>query len=474
MRRGNNTNNKREVEMVTERSQHWTNPSVLRLVGDSDPIEFMQKRVRDIVLNAIQEGWTGPPFDPFELAEYLGIPIAPREDIQDARTIPVGGRGLRIEFNPNRPRGRMRFSVAHEIGHTLFPDCAETIRARGLTQREDSWQMELLCNLAAAEILMPIGTAVGLEHEPVRIDNVLRLQREYDVSTEAICLRMVKVTAGPCILFAAARTSPVLSSVVTHRIDYSVPSRAAKFSIPRGLEVGGDTVLSQCTAIGFTAKRSERWAKDLPKVYIECVGIPPYPGQYFPRIIGIAESEGAAETSARRIRYLWGDALKPRGKEYQIIAHIVNDKTPNWGGFGFAREVRKKLPSVQSDFQEWVSSAPDNLSLGRVRLAEVAQDLGVVSMIAQHGYGPSRKPRIRYGILKNCLERLAEFALERQASVHMPRIGSGQAGGRWPIIAELIDEALVQRGIDITVYSLPTSQPLGETQDLLHLGVAVQ
>lgn len=453
---------------------YWTNPSVLRLAGDTDPIEVMQKRVREMVLNAIQEGWTGPPFDPFELAQYLGVPITPREDIQDARIIPVGGRGLRIEFNPNRPRGRMRFSVAHEIGHTLFPDCAETIRTRGPTEREDSWQLELLCNLAAAEILMPIGTAVGLEHEPVRIDNVLRLQREYDVSTEAICLRMVKVTAEPCILFAAVRTSPALSSVATYRIDYSMPSRVAKFSIPRGFEVGGDTVLSQCTAIGFTAKGSERWAKDLPQVYIECVGIPHYPGQYFPRIIGIAESERVAETSPRRIKYLWGDALKPRGTGYQVIAHIVNDKTPNWGGFGFAREVRKKLPSVQGDFQKWVSSGPENLSLGRVHLAEVAQDLGVLSMIAQHGYGPSRKPRIRYGMLKNCLEQLAEIAVERQASVHMPRIGSGQAGGKWTIIAELIDEALVQRGIDVTIYSVPTSQPLEETQGLLHLGVAVQ
>jgi len=446
---------------------YWTNPSVIKLAGNSDPIEVMQKRVREIVLNAIQEGWAGPPFDPFGLAEYLSVPITPREDIQDARTIPVGGRGLRIEFNPNRPRGRMRFSVAHEIGHTLFPDCAETVRTRGLTEREDSWQLELLCNLAAAEILMPIGAAVGLDREPVRIDNVLRLQREYDVSTEAICLRMIKLTAEPCTLFAATRTSPALSAVANYRIDYSVPSRSTKFSITRGFKVSGDTVLSECTAIGFTAKGSERWAKDLPKVYVECVGASPYPGQYFPRIIGILKSGEVAETSTRRISYLWGDALEPRGKGCQIIAHVVNDKTPNWGGFGFARAVKKQLPCVQSDFQQWASSDPENLSLGGVRLAEVAQDLCVMSMIAQHGYGPSRKPRIRYGVLRNCLERLAEIAIERRASIHMPRIGSGQAGGKWPIVAELIDEALIQRGIDVTVYSLPSSQPPEETQGLL-------
>jgi hypothetical protein len=35
----------------------------------------------------------------------------------------------------------------------------------------------------------------------------------------------------------------------------------------------------------------------------------------------------------------------------------------------------------------------------------------------------------------------------------MPRIGTGGAGGRWDIVAELIDEALVRRGVDVTVYT---------------------
>jgi len=36
-----------------------TNSSVTKLAGDNDPIEVMQKRVRELVLNAIQEGWAG-------------------------------------------------------------------------------------------------------------------------------------------------------------------------------------------------------------------------------------------------------------------------------------------------------------------------------------------------------------------------------------------------------------------------------
>jgi len=456
---------------MTERTKYWTNPSVLALAGDSEPIEFMTKKAREVVLGAIQEGWRGPPFDPFELAEYLKIPTVPREDLHDARTVPVGSQSLRIEFNPNRPRGRMRFSVAHEVAHTLFPDCVVTIRNRAQSGKrsEDDWQLELLCNIAAAEFLMPVGSGIGLEHESVTIDNLLRLQKQYDVSTEALSLRLVKITEEPCSLFAAARTADD-EEVAIYRVDYSVDSRSFKFNVPRGLKIRGKTVLSECTAVGFTAKGSERWVPSLPKIDVECVGIPPYPGHYFPRIIGIARSKSAEQPMPVQIKYLWGDAAEPRGAGRRIIAHIVNDKTPNWGA-GFALYLRKKMPFVQDEFREWVSVGRENLALGKIHQLMVSDDLSVVHMIAQHGYGPSRKPRIRYGVLQSCLDKLAEIASTQGASVHMPRIGSGQAGGNWGIIRELIDEALVRRGVEGTVYNLPTSEPMKETQELLDLGI---
>jgi hypothetical protein len=37
----------------------------------------------------------------------------------------------------------------------------------------------------------------------------------------------------------------------------------------------------------------------------------------------------------------------------------------------------------------------------------------------------------------------------------MPRIGTGYAGGKWPVISELINEKLIKRGVAVTVYDLP-------------------
>ncbi len=47
---------------------------------------------------------------------------------------------------------------------------------------------------------------------------------------------------------------------------------------------------------------------------------------------------------------------------------------------------------------------------------------------------------------------MADKAVELGASVHMPRIGCGLAGGRWPRVEPLIVERLVRRGIEVTVY----------------------
>ena len=456
---------------MTNNDIPWTNPSVLEFAGKSDPIKLITQKARDEVLQAIQAGWQGPPFDPFTLAEHLGIRTIPREDVLDARTVPSGSHRLQIEFNPNRSRGRLRFSVAHEIAHTLFTDCFKSIRNRELHTKiiGDDWQLELLCNIAAAEFLMPVGNEID-SRTPITIDNILLLQKEFDVSTEAISIRLAKITNEPRTVFAAARILDE-ESATSYRTDYSIRSRTSKLELVRGLEFQ-NTVLSQCTAVGYTAKGKERVSSNLPKLYLECVGIPPYPGRYYPRVIGIARPITSTEVKVLNLTFLRGDALEPRSTGEGIIAHIVNDKTPNWGA-GFARAVKMAYPSVQKDFSEWVTYKPDDFSLGNVHTSAISDDLSIVHMIAQRGYGESTKPRIRYASLKDCLEKVKDIALSRGASVHMPRIGTGYAGGNWNYILELIDEILVRNNVNVTIYTLPDFEP-AEAQGRLKLRTGIQ
>lgn len=52
------------------------------------------------------------------------------------------------------------------------------------------------------------------------------------------------------------------------------------------------------------------------------------------------------------------------------------------------------------------------------------------------------------------MRNIAAEAERLGASVHMPRIGCGLAGGKWEVVGKIIEEELVARGIPTTVYDL--------------------
>lgn len=433
----------------------WTNRSVLAFASRGDPVTLMVDRCRALVFDAVHHGWAGPPFDPFALAEKLQIPVVPRDDIVDARTVPRGSKRIRIEFNPNRPKSRIRYSIAHEIAHTLFPDCGQRIRNR-LMQREmadDDWQLEMLCNVGAAEILMPVGSFFPkLKDAKLSIDSLMELRRQYQVSSEAILMRVVRLSGQPCAMFAASRRLDRPDG--RYQIDYARSSSSWERIVPSGLTLPSATIVAGCTAIGFTACGTEEWSSAVRRIHIECVGIPPYPNRLYPRVAGIITNPRASHKKSLEISYIKGDASRPRGKDTRIIAQIVNNRATTWGA-GFARQVRTKWPHVQETFRLWASAGGDAFALGSVHLSDVDDNLSVASMICQRGYGQSRTPRIDYNSVEKCLQKVASAANDRGASVHMPRIGTGEAGGSWEITSELVYEQLCKRQIAVTVYDLP-------------------
>src|SRR6185503_19602703 len=100
---------------MSETKSSWTNRSIRALAGSSDPIQVITARARALVFKAAERGWNGPPFNPFQLAELLGVPLVPREDLHDARLVPLGSDRVQIEYNPSRPPERVRFTIAHEL-----------------------------------------------------------------------------------------------------------------------------------------------------------------------------------------------------------------------------------------------------------------------------------------------------------------------------------------------------------------------
>lgn len=142
-----------------------------------------------------------------------------------------------------------------------------------------------------------------------------------------------------------------------------------------------------------------------------------------------------------KINYTNGDATAPQGDGKKIICHICND-IGAWGaGFVLAISNKWRYPE---DFYRARQTYP----LGHVDILSVEEDTFVANMIAQHGVGRDAdgNPPIRYEELETALQKVNTVAKQINASLHMPRIGAGLAGGDWDRIA-----AIIERSIDVPV-----------------------
>ncbi|WP_327067612.1 macro domain-containing protein [Kitasatospora sp. NBC_01250] len=153
------------------------------------------------------------------------------------------------------------------------------------------------------------------------------------------------------------------------------------------------------------------------------------------------------------IRYLRGDATSPQAKGPKIIAHLCNDRG-GWGK-GFVLALSRRWPEPEAAYRRWHRErARNDFGLGAVQLVQVERDVWVANLVGQHGTRTSRSAGapVRYEAIDTALDRLAAPALALGASVHLPRIGCGLAGGRWERVEPLLTARLVDRGIAVTVY----------------------
>ncbi|WP_444994230.1 Appr-1-p processing protein [Aliikangiella sp. IMCC44359] len=153
------------------------------------------------------------------------------------------------------------------------------------------------------------------------------------------------------------------------------------------------------------------------------------------------------------IQYLKGDATNPQGQGQRIIIHVCND-IGKWGR-GFVLAISKRWPAPERTYKSLFQS--DNKpSLGDTQFVQVEDSITVANIIGQHGV---RSPRnktapapIRYDAIEKGLTSVANHAIEKSASVHMPRIGCGLAGGSWGKIEPIIERTLTNKNIKVFVY----------------------
>jgi len=151
------------------------------------------------------------------------------------------------------------------------------------------------------------------------------------------------------------------------------------------------------------------------------------------------------------ILYINGDATRPEGQGNRIIVHVCND-IGGWGK-GFVTALSQRWKAPEQAYRQWFKGK-DGFELGAVQLVKVADDIWVANLIGQRKIykDANGNPPVRYEAIARGLQELAILTENMQATVHMPRIGCGLAGGTWDKIEPLINNALCAKGIQVTVY----------------------
>ena len=154
------------------------------------------------------------------------------------------------------------------------------------------------------------------------------------------------------------------------------------------------------------------------------------------------------------IAYRIGDATRPEANGPKILVHVCND-AGGWGR-GFVVAISRRWPQPERRYRAWHAGKESQpFALGEVQFVEVEPQLTVANLIGQHGLATrQRMPPIRYDAIRSGLRRVSEISLAASASVHMPRIGCGLAGGRWKEIEPIILAELCENGVPVTVYEL--------------------
>jgi len=238
----------------------WSGPTARLLecvYRCKSPATFFVSRAREL-FREVRPG--GPPFDPHEYAEALKIKVR-EEDMTIDGYLKCNNLGeFEISLNRNVRLSRKNFTLAHEIAHTfVFFDLHEFTEKFRVSKNYDR-EEERLCDLAAAELLMPFHVfKCDLLRLSVRgvitPETIFSLMERYNVSLQAVCTRIVWIEKDSvCALWKKQGTSISPEWVAPSRMKQIALCRTGRSSIEQSLN-GKRDVITRTDAFYFKRKR---------------------------------------------------------------------------------------------------------------------------------------------------------------------------------------------------------------------------
>jgi hypothetical protein len=134
------------------------------------------------VSSGLLDGVSCPPTDLSALGKKVSVHSFIEEDIAGSGELHRDGSGLRIVYSCYLSKPRRRFTIAHEIAHAYFA-------SRWPDLPRPSKEVEQICDMMAAEILMPRFHVLEIVKDDFRLEQVFDVARTFQVSLSAAAIR---------------------------------------------------------------------------------------------------------------------------------------------------------------------------------------------------------------------------------------------------------------------------------------------
>jgi len=177
--------------------------AIMNETGEDDPFMAVRIKAREVVAEFFQAFSEEPPFNVNAIASHRGLHLSnddPRYSADSEISPEADGRVV-LRVNKTRPLCRQRFSICHEIGHTLFPDYQREVRCRKANDRtwaDSSDLLETLCDVAASELMFPIPWFTNrINAMSLSAESIALLADDYEASREATVRRLVELHSEP-------------------------------------------------------------------------------------------------------------------------------------------------------------------------------------------------------------------------------------------------------------------------------------
>lgn len=143
-----------------------------------------------------------------------------------------------------------------------------------------------------------------------------------------------------------------------------------------------------------------------------------------------------------RLKKIDSDASLPEAGGHRIIVNFVST-SGNWPEGGFCKNLERRWLAAKNEYRQGYR-AQRYFKLGMIQEVNIRSDMTVANVLAYELQ--NEEEVLNIDAVKDGLKNVADLAAYNGSSVHIHKDES------WDNIAELVEDAIIKKGINVTLY----------------------